>query len=108
MRLEKGGSITGVVREGRESRPVAGARVSVSRPARDRRLGGRSDPQRDYDGREVASASTGSAGAPWGSSRARRGSTQAREEARAGETVELFLFPGATLAGTVRTTTVVR
>ena len=30
VRLEKGGSITGVVREGRGSRPVAGARVSVS------------------------------------------------------------------------------
>ena len=31
VRLEKGGSIRGVVREGRGNRPVAGARVSVSR-----------------------------------------------------------------------------
>ena len=53
VRLEKGGSITGVVREGRGSRPVPDVRVSVGEArSRDRRLGGRSDPQRDHDRRE--------------------------------------------------------
>ena len=89
---------------GEGSRPVAGARVSVRRRlARARRLGGGSDTQRDHDRRAGPLPLDGIGRAPvtlvarapgFG-----RGGGETCERARR---VELFLFPGATLAGVVR------
>ena len=51
VRLEKGGTITGVVLEADGSQPVAGARVAVGGGlAAARQLAGGRDPQRDRDG----------------------------------------------------------
>ena len=93
----------GVVREGRGA--TAGARrpgVRERGPSRDRRLGGGSHPQRDHDGREGPLPSRRDRPDAGGIVARAPGFDEARREARVGETVELFLFPGATLAGTVR------
>ena len=106
VRLEKGGvDHRRRARGATASRPVPGARVVRGRracPAR--RLGGRSDAQRGHDRREGPLPSRRDRPrAGRRSSRARPGFDEARSEAACvGETVELFLFPGATLAGTVR------
>ena len=103
VRLEKGGSITGVVREGRGSRPVAGARVSVSEnlpvPGGWEDEATRNETTTDAKGRFRID---GIGRAPVGLVARAPGFDEARREARSGEAVELFLFPGATLAGIVR------
>jgi protocatechuate 3,4-dioxygenase beta subunit len=103
VRLEKGGAITGVVREGRTSRPVPGARVSV--PAGIPATGGwdeeatRNETTTDAQGRFRLD---GIGRKPANLVVRAPGFDQAGSEARQGESVEIFLFPGATLAGTVR------
>jgi protocatechuate 3,4-dioxygenase beta subunit len=103
VRLEKGGSITGVVRDGRTRRPVPGARVAVR--AGLLQAGGwqeeaaRNETTADAEGRfrldDIGRAPVGLlVRAP--------GFDPADKPARQGESVEVFLFPGATLAGTVR------
>jgi len=104
VRLEKGGVITGVVRDGDGNRPVAGARVAV-----DGGLPLSSGWSQDATRNETATGAQGrfrlegigptavtiAARAP-GFGRAER------KDVRAGASVELFLFPGASLAGVVR------
>jgi protocatechuate 3,4-dioxygenase beta subunit len=103
VRLEKGGSITGVVREWRTGRPVPAARVSV-------RTGipgtggweeeaGRNETTADAEGRFRLD---GIGRAPASLVVRAPGFEQAEKTARQGESVEVFLFPGAALAGTVR------
>jgi protocatechuate 3,4-dioxygenase beta subunit len=104
VRLEKGGAVTGVVAEADGNRPVAGARVSV-----DQWLVLPRDWEEDATRNETTTDARGrfrlegigrkpvtiAARAP-GFARAER------HPVRAGDRVEIFLFPGATLSGTVR------
>jgi Carboxypeptidase regulatory-like domain len=104
VRLAKGGVVAGVVRDGDGNRPVAGARVAVEGDFEppgggwDERT--RNETVTDAEGRfRLEGIPRGAmalvARAP-GFARARR------TDVRAGATIELFLFAGATLSGTVR------
>ena len=102
VRLEKGGVITGVVREADGNRPIAGARVGVGRRAR---LPGdwsdeatRNETVTDAEGR-FRLEGIGRAPETALGSRARVRAGRAQRRPGGGERVELFLFPGATLAG---------
>ncbi len=104
VRLEKGGVITGVVREGDGNRPIAAARVAVesglSTPEGWSAEATRHEAVTDAEGRFRLE---GIGRAPVRLSARARGFGRAeRSGVRAGTSVELFLFPGATLAGTVR------
>ncbi len=104
VRLEKGGVITGVVREGDGNRPIAGARVAVesglSTPEGWSAEATRNEAVTDAEGRFRLE---GIGRAPVRLSARARGFGRAeRSGVRAGASVELFLFPGATLAGAVR------
>jgi large repetitive protein len=104
VRLEKGGVITGVVREADGKRPVAGARVAVD--------GGLPLPSGWEEDATRNETTTDAAGrfrlegigrAPVTLAARARGFGRAeRTDVHAGATVELFLFPGASLAGVVR------
>jgi protocatechuate 3,4-dioxygenase beta subunit len=104
VRLEKGGVVTGVVRDADGNRPVAGARITVA--------GGLplpSDWSQDATRNEAVTDSAGrfrlegigrepvtlAARAP-GFGRAEQ------TDVRAGAAVEVFLFPGASITGAVR------
>jgi len=105
VRLEKGQTITGIVRDGESGRPVAGARVSVPATVGAPPGGWEEEALRravvtDAQGRfrlegigpgrlRVTARATGYAAAD-------------RPNVRPGEAVELFLFPGAGLMGFVR------
>ena len=104
LRLEKGGAITGVVLDGSTKAPVAGARVALQEgmpmPA---------DWQERLARNEVVSDARGVfrlAGIGRGAvaivARANGYGPATRNDARAGARLELFLFPGPTLSGTVR------
>lgn len=103
VRLEKGGSITGSVREGRGRRPVPGARVAVGGTVP--LVGGwqeeatRNETTTDAKGRFRLD---GIGGTPVTVVARATGFGPAERKARMGDDVELFLFPGATLIGTVR------
>ena len=104
VRLEKGGVITGVVREGDGNRPIAAARVAVesglSTPEGWSAEATRNEAVTDAEGRFRLE---GIGRAPVRLSARARGFGRAeRSGVRAGASVELFLFPGATLAGAVR------
>ena len=104
VRLEKGGVITGVVREGDGNRPIAAARVGVesgvSTPEGWSAEAMRNEAVTDAEGRFRLE---GIGRAPVRLSARARGFGRAeRAGVRAGASVELFLFPGATLAGAVR------
>jgi protocatechuate 3,4-dioxygenase beta subunit len=104
VRLEKGGAVTGVVAEADGNGPVAGVRVFV-----DEWLVLPRDWEEDATRNETTTDAAGrfrlegigrrpvtlAARAP-GFARA------GRQAVRAGDRVELFLFPGSTLSGTVR------
>ena len=103
VRLAKGGSITGSVREGRGRRPVRGARVAVSGTVP--LVGGweeeatRNETTTDAKGRFRLD---GIGPMPVTIVARATGFDPAERKARMGDDVELFLVPGATLAGTVR------
>jgi protocatechuate 3,4-dioxygenase beta subunit len=104
VRLERGGVITGVVREGEGNRPIAAARVAVesnlSTPEGWSAEATRNETVTDAEGRFRLE---GIGRAPVRLSARARGLGRAeRSGVRAGASVELFLFPGSTLAGTVR------
>jgi hypothetical protein len=104
VRLEKGGSITGVVRDGATSRPVAKARVAID-AERQAPSAWSDDPTRN----ETATDAQGrfrldgiGVGVVTLAARAPGFARAERTGVRAGANVELFLFPGASLAGLVR------
>ena len=103
VRLERGGSITGVVREGRTRRPVVGARVSMG--AGIAATGGwaeeatRNETTTDAEGRFGLD---GIGRTPANVVVRAPGFDLVATEARQGDRVEIYLFPGATLSGTVR------
>ena len=104
VRLERGGVITGVVREGDGNRPIAAARVTVesdlATPEGWPAEATRNEAVTDAKGRFRLE---GIGRAPVRLSARARGFGRAeRSGVRAGTSVELFLFPGATLAGAVR------
>lgn len=104
VRLERGGAIVGVVREGDGGRPVAGARVGVESDVPSLEVGGadatRDEAVTDAEGRFRLEGI--GRGAVRLSARAPGYARAARSGVRAGSSVELFLFPGATLSGSVR------
>jgi protocatechuate 3,4-dioxygenase beta subunit len=104
VRLEKGGSITGVVRDAESRAPVADAEVAIegfpSLPGGWEEDASRVETPTDARGRFRLegigrSAVDVTARAPGYGAASKAG-------VRAGETVEIFLFPGATLSGTVK------
>ena len=104
VRLERGGVIAGTVREGDGNRAIAAARVTVESdlptpegwPAE----ATRNEAVTDGEGRfRLEGIGRGPVRL---SARARGLGRAERSGVRAGTSVELFLFPGATLAGTVR------
>ncbi len=104
VRLEKGGIVTGVVREGEGSRPVAGARVAVEGGPRAPGSWSddltRNETKTDAEGRFRLE---GIGRAPVTLAARARGFGRAeRADVRAGASVEFFLFPGASLAGFVQ------
>ncbi len=104
VRLERGGVIAGVVREGDGGRPVAGARVVVESDVPSLAVGG-ADPVHpeavtDAEGR-FRLEGIGRAAVRL-SVRAPGYARATRSGVRAGSSVELYLFPGATLSGSVR------
>ncbi len=104
VRLERGGVITGIVSEAEGKRPIAGARVGVG--------GGLALPgdwQEDATRNEATTDAKGRfrlegiGRLPQTlKARARGFGPAERSGVRSGERVEIFLFPGATLSGTVR------
>jgi protocatechuate 3,4-dioxygenase beta subunit len=103
VRLDEGGSITGVVRDAESREPVADAEVAI---------GGRGllpdaweeasrvETRTDARGRFRLDGIGGSAATV--TARAPGFGVASKTDVRSGEAVELFLFPGATLSGTVR------
>jgi protocatechuate 3,4-dioxygenase beta subunit len=104
VRLEKGGVITGVVRDGDGNRPVPGARVAVdgglTLPSAWSQEATRNEATTDAAGRfrleGIGRAPVTLAARAPGFGRAER------KDVRAGARIELFLFSGASLAGVVR------
>ena len=104
VRLERGGAITGIVSEADGKRPIAGARVGVggglALPGDWQEDATRNEATTDAQGRFRLE---GIGRLPQTlTARARGFGPAERSGVRSGERVELFLFPGATLAGTVR------
>ncbi|HUL77712.1 MAG TPA: carboxypeptidase regulatory-like domain-containing protein [Vicinamibacteria bacterium] len=101
--LEKGGAITGVVREG-DGRPVPGARVRCGSdvpapegwPAEATRNEAVTDGEGLFRLEGIGRAPVRLSVTARGYARAERG------DVRAGPKVELYVFPGATLSGAVR------
>jgi hypothetical protein len=104
--LEKGGAIDGTVRDGTDGRPLKGVRVSAAAPSSLRYAlpwlptVGLVEAETDREGRfHLEGMARGlfevSARAP------RYGGAQ-RRNVRAGSNVDLLLFPGASILGTVR------
>jgi protocatechuate 3,4-dioxygenase beta subunit len=104
VRLKKGGVITGVVRDGDARRPVAGARVGV--------VGGMLLPSawsQDAAGNEATTDPSGrfrlegiGRSPVTIQARARGFGRAERTDVRAGVSIEIFLFPGASVSGVVR------
>lgn len=104
VRLEKGGVVRGVVREGEGQRPLAGARVRIDAglalPAEWQQDATRNEAVTDAQGRfrldGIGPGVVRLEARAAGYARAERGNV------RAGSSVELFLFGGTMIAGTVR------
>ncbi len=104
VRLERGGVVSGVVREGDGKRPVAGARVEVvggaSLASTWSREAARNEATTDAAGRFRLE---GIGRSPVRVAALARGFGRAeRTDVHAGASVEIFLFPGASLSGVVR------
>jgi protocatechuate 3,4-dioxygenase beta subunit len=104
--LEKGGVITGIVRDGTDGRPLSGARVSAAVPNGLRYAlpwqpsSGLVEAQSDRNGRfRLEGVAPGLFEV---SARAPRYGAALRRNVRAGASVDLVLFPGASISGTVR------
>jgi len=104
VQLEKGGVISGVVREGEGQRPVSGARVEIasglSLPAEWQQEATRNEVVTDAQGRfRLEGIGRGAARLV---ARAAGYARAERANVRAGASVELFLFAGPMISGTVR------
>jgi protocatechuate 3,4-dioxygenase beta subunit len=104
VKLNKGGTITGIVRDGTTKAPVPGARVALEDA-----MPMPSDWQEGVARNEAVADARGAfrlEGVGRGRvsvvARARGYGMGTRNDARAGARLELFLFPGPTLFGTVR------
>lgn len=104
VRLERGGVVTGVVRDADGNRPVAGARVEAERDVQP--PGGWSDERTRNETMTDAEGRFRLEGIPRGAvalvARAPGFARARRTDVHAGANVGLFLFAGATLSGTVR------
>jgi protocatechuate 3,4-dioxygenase beta subunit len=104
VRLERGASISGSVRAADGGRPIAGARVRVAGasplPAAWQVEATRNEAQADAQGRFRLEGIGRSPVAI--TARAAGFGAATRRDVRAGDSVDLFLFPGATLSGSVR------
>jgi len=104
VRLERGGTLTGTVRAADGGRPIAGARVRLGDepplPQSWQQEAIRVESLTDERGRFRLDG-IGRSPVRLVARAAGYGAAQ-RGDVRAGEAVELFLFPGATLSGTVR------
>jgi carboxypeptidase family protein len=104
VRLERGGVVTGVVRDGEAKRPVAGARVEVvgdgSLASTWSHEAARNETVTDAAGHFRLE---GIGRSPVRIAARARGFGRAeRNDVRPGASVEVFLFPGASLSGVVR------